>query len=202
MEIVANDTRNPGNCCSIATVTIQLLDINDHSPEFGQSTYQLQVPENSPAGTVISNITATDPDSAGFGRITYRLLPESMLDIFAVNASSGEVLVRNGSLLDRETRPGYYLTLQAVDGGNMTGSTYLEITLQDTNDNAPVVSGSYNIFINEEQENISVQIQAFDNDEPGTNNSRLRFQLEPGAFSANFTIDPATGVLRSLGALD
>nr|XP_023966589.1 cadherin-related family member 2 [Chrysemys picta bellii] len=202
VEIVASDTRNPGNCCSITTVTIQLLDINDHSPEFNQSTYWLQVPENSPAGTVISTITATDLDSGGFGRITYRLLPESMLHIFAVNASSGEVLVRNGSLLDRETRTPYSVTLQAVDGGNMTGSTFLEITLQDVNDNAPVISGSYNIFINEEQENISVQIQAFDNDEPGTNNSRLRFQLEPGAFSANFTIDPATGVLRSLGALD
>ncbi|KAM9130271.1 LOW QUALITY PROTEIN: cadherin-related family member 2 [Pangshura tecta] len=201
VEIVANDTGNPGNCCSIATVTIQLFDINDHSPEFGQNMYRLQVPENSPAGTVISIITATDPDSASFGRITYRLLPESILDIFAVNASSGAVLVRNGSLLDRETRSVYYVTLQAVDGGNMTGSTYLEITLQDVNDNAPVVSGSYNIFVNEEQ-NISVQIQAFDNDEPGTNNSRLRFQLEPGAFSANFTIDPATGVLSSLGVLD
>lgn len=81
------------------------------------------------------------------------------LDIFAVNASSGEVLVRNGSLLDRETRSVYYATLQAVDGGGMTGSTYLEITLQDANDNAPVVSGSYNVFVNEGQENISVQIQ-------------------------------------------
>ncbi|XP_030428271.1 cadherin-related family member 2 [Gopherus evgoodei] len=202
VEIVANDTGNPSNCCSIATVTIQLFDINDHSPEFGQSVYWLQVPENSPVGTVISIITATDPDSANFGRITYRLLPESILDIFAVNASSGEVLVRNGSLLDRETRSVYYVTLQAVDGGNMTGSTYLEITLQDVNDNAPVISSSYNIFVNEEQENISVQIQAFDNDEPGTNNSRLCFQLEPGAFSTNFTIDPATGVLRSLGVLD
>ncbi|XP_037763769.1 cadherin-related family member 2 isoform X1 [Chelonia mydas] len=203
VEIIANDTGNPGNCCSIAIVTIQLLDINDHSPRFGQSMYWLPVLENSPAGTVISsNITATDPDSADFGRITYKLLPETILDIFAVNASSGEVLVRNGSLLDRETRSVYYATLQAVDGGGMTGSTYLEITLQDANDNAPVVSGSYNVFVNEGQENISVQIQAFDNDEPGTSNSHLRFQLEPGAFSANFTIDPATGVLRSLGALD
>ncbi|KAG6941276.1 cadherin related family member 2, partial [Chelydra serpentina] len=203
VEIIANDTGNPGNCCSIAIVTIQLLDINDHSPEFRQSMYRLQVPENSPTGTVISSsITATDPDSGDFGMITYRLLPEAILDIFAVNASSGEVLVHNGSLLDRETRSVYYATLQAVDGGNMTSSTYLEITLEDVNDNAPVVSGSYNVFINEGQENISVQIQAFDNDEPGTNNSRLRFQLEPGAFSANFTLDPDTGVLRSLGALD
>ncbi|XP_074865644.1 cadherin-related family member 2 [Carettochelys insculpta] len=202
VEIVANDTGNPRNCCSIATVTIRVLDINDHSPTFEQSVYRLQVLENSPPGTVVShNITATDPDSEDFGRITYRLLPESILDVFTVNASSGEVQVRNGSLLDRETRSVYYATLQAVDGGNMTGSTLLEITLEDSNDNAPIISGSYNVFVSEGQ-NASVQIQAFDNDEPGTNNSRLRFQLEPGPYSANFTIAPDTGVLCSREVLD
>uniref|UniRef100_A0A8C8VJK7 Cadherin-related family member 2 n=1 Tax=Pelusios castaneus TaxID=367368 RepID=A0A8C8VJK7_9SAUR len=202
VQIIANDTRNAQSCCAFATVTIQLLDINDHSPQFSQSVYKLQVLENSPPGTVVSSgIQATDPDSDSFGRITYRLLPESILDIFTVNATSGEVLVRNGSWLDRETRSVYYATLQAVDGMNMTGSTLLEITLEDANDNAPLVSGSYNVFIREGQ-NVSIQIQAFDSDEPGTNNSRLRFQLEPGPFSANFTIDPDSGVLRSWGALD
>ncbi|XP_075756823.1 cadherin-related family member 2 isoform X2 [Pelodiscus sinensis] len=201
VEIVANDTGNPGNCCSSAMVTIHVLDVNDHSPTFGQDVYRLQVLENSPPGTVVSNVTATDPDSADWGRITYRLLPESILDVFAVNASSGEVLVHNGSWLDRETRSVYYATLQAVDGGNMTGSTLLEISLLDANDNPPVLSGSYNVFVSEGQ-SVSVQIQAFDSDEPGTNNSRLRFQLEPGPYSTNFSLDPETGLLRSVGPLD
>lgn len=47
-----------------------------------------------------------------------------------VNATSGAVLVRNGSLLDREMRPVYYANLQAKDGGNMMGTTLLEITEQ------------------------------------------------------------------------
>ncbi|XP_019390868.1 PREDICTED: cadherin-related family member 2 [Crocodylus porosus] len=203
VEIIANDTRNPANCCSVATVTIRLEDINDHSPTFNQSVYKLYVMENSPTDTVISRgIMATDPDTGAFGNISYQLLPESIQDIFAVNAVSGEVLVRNGSLLDREMRAVYYATLQATDGAHLTGSTLLEITLEDDNDNDPVVTGTYKIFVVEGQENVSVQIQAYDNDEPGTNNSRLRFTLEPGPFSANFTIDPDTGLLRSLGPLD
>lgn len=46
------------DCCSTATVTISLIDSNDHIPEFPQSTYNLSVMENSPAGTIITpNIT-------------------------------------------------------------------------------------------------------------------------------------------------
>lgn len=58
LQIIANDTGNPTDCCSTATVTIDLIDTNDHIPEFPQSTYNLTVMENSPNGTIIStNIT-------------------------------------------------------------------------------------------------------------------------------------------------
>lgn len=58
LQIVANDMGNPADCCSTATVTIDLIDSNDHIPEFPQSTYNLSVMENSPDGTVIApNIT-------------------------------------------------------------------------------------------------------------------------------------------------
>lgn len=57
-QLIANDTGNPANCCSVATVTIDLIDTNDHFPEFPQSIYSLNVMENSPEGTVIApNIT-------------------------------------------------------------------------------------------------------------------------------------------------
>ncbi|NXX98090.1 CDHR2 protein, partial [Centropus bengalensis] len=202
VQIIANDTGNPTDCCSTATVTIDLMDSNDHIPEFPQSTYNLSVEENSPDGTVISpNITAYDPDSGVLGQITYQLLPESIRRVFRVNASTGEVLVQNGSLLDRETRSIYYANLQAKDGGNLVGTTVLEITVLDVNDMAPVIIGSYFISV-EEGQNISTQIQAIDNDEPGSPNSQLGFKILPGPFSNNFTISATTGEIHSVEPLD
>ncbi|KAM6122668.1 cadherin-related family member 2 [Phoenicopterus ruber ruber] len=202
VQIIANDTGNPTDCCSTATVTIDLIDSNDHIPEFPQSTYNLSVMENSPTGTVISpNITAYDPDSGVLGQITYQLLPESICKIFAVNAMTGAVLVQNGSLLDRETRSIYYANLQAKDGGNLVGTTVLEITVLDDNDMKPIVTGSYFISV-EEGKNVRTQIQAIDNDEPGNLNSKLGFKILPGPFSNNFTIDAATGEMHSKQPLD
>lgn len=45
-------------------------------------------------------------------------------------------------------------------------------------------------------------LQAIDNDEPGNNNSVIRFRLLPGYLSGNFTINSTTGVLTSLAPLD
>ncbi|NXE05141.1 CDHR2 protein, partial [Lophotis ruficrista] len=202
VQIIANDTGNPTDCCSTATVTIDLIDANDHIPEFPQSTYNLSVMENSPDGTIISpNITAYDPDSGALGQITYQLLPESIRKIFTVNATTGAVLVLNGSLLDRETRSIYYANLQAKDGGNLVGTTVLEITVLDDNDMAPIITGSYYISV-EEGQNVTTQIQAIDNDEPGNRNSELGFKILPGPFSNNFTIDAATGEMHSKEPLD
>ncbi|NWW30206.1 CDHR2 protein, partial [Panurus biarmicus] len=202
VQIIANDTGNPTDCCSTATVTIDLIDSNDHIPEFPQSIYNLSVMENSPKGTIISpNITAYDPDSGILGQITYQLLPESICKTFMVNATTGALLVYDGSLLDRETRSIYYANLQAKDGGDLVGTTVLEITVLDANDMAPVVIGSYFISV-EEGQNVSTQIQAIDNDEPGSLNSKLGFKILPGLFSNNFTINPETGEMHSQEPLD
>ncbi|XP_062358203.1 cadherin-related family member 2 [Cinclus cinclus] len=202
VQIIANDTGNPTDCCSTATVTIDLIDSNDHIPEFPQSTYNLSVMENSPNGTIISpNITAYDPDSGVLGQITYQLLPETILTTFMVNATTGALLVYDGSLLDRETRSIYYANLQAKDGGNQVGTTVLEITVLDANDNAPIIIGSYFISVDEGQ-NVSIQIQAIDNDEPGSPNSKLGFKILQGPFSNNFTINADTGEMHSIEPLD
>lgn len=68
-------------------------------------------------------------------------------------------MVKNSELLDREKQAVYYLTLQATDGGNLSSSTMLHVYLLDINDNVPVVSGSYNIFVQEEEGSVSVAIQ-------------------------------------------
>ncbi|XP_063783982.1 cadherin-related family member 2 [Pseudophryne corroboree] len=202
VEVVANDTGYLQDCCSFASVTIHLIDINDHTPEFLHPTYVLEVEEHCPNGTILGTITATDPDSGDYGRITYSLLPQTILDSFQVNASSGEITVVNGEILDRERRSLYYATLRAQDGMNATGTTLLEIILLDINDWPPEAIGTYNILVSENIDLVYIPIQAIDNDEPGTNNSKIEFVFLPSAFNGNFSIDVSTGVITSPGTLD
>ncbi|XP_026576910.1 cadherin-related family member 2 [Pseudonaja textilis] len=204
VEIIANDTSGRRvDCCSFATVTIHLIDINDHRPEFRQTDYKLLVLEDSPPGSIVaSNITAIDPDSGKFGEITYQLLPKSIQADFTVNSMNGTIFVANGSKINWGMRPIYYATLQAMDGGGLIGSTQLEITVIDINNNPPVVIGTYNFMVIEGDSMEPIQIQATDQDNLETNNSRLHFEIMPGEFSNNFTIHPDTGELVSKGPLD
>ncbi|EQB78205.1 protocadherin 24 [Camelus ferus] len=200
-QVVATDSVSRNS--SVAWVTIHLRDVNDHRPTFPHSLYNLSVLEHSANGTVVTNsIHAVDPDTGEGGRITYSLLPGNGADIFAVDPDSGTVTVRASELLDREKQAVYYLTLQATDGGNLSSSTMLHVVLLDVNDNQPVVSGSYSIFVKEEEGSVSVPIQAHDDDQPDTNNSLLHFSLLPSAYSHNFSVDPNQGILRNLGPLD
>ncbi|XP_053575237.1 cadherin-related family member 2 [Bombina bombina] len=202
IEILANDTGLHTDCCSIATVTINLININDETPIFNETSYKLTVLENCPNGTSLGIITATDKDAGEFGIVTYRLLPESIHNTFQVNKTTGEVIVVNGGLLDRERQSSYYATLQAQDIMNATGTTLLEIQVLDVNDETPKVTGQYFIFVEENTGDVNIKIEAFDADEPNTNNSRIQFRLLPGDLSSNFTVNESTGVITNIAPLD
>lgn len=71
----------------------------------------------------------------------------------------GTVYVKNKTLLDREVRSLYSVTLQARDSDNNTGSTVLEITLTDINDQYPAINrDSYVVFV-EEGEQLELKIE-------------------------------------------
>lgn len=54
-QVVATDSVSKDS--SVANVTIYLRNINDHRPVFSQNLYKLNVTENSPTGTVVTNST-------------------------------------------------------------------------------------------------------------------------------------------------
>ena len=56
----------------IATVFVQVSDINDHPPVFEEEQYQLQVPENQPQSSIIT-IAASDLDAGVNADINYRI---------------------------------------------------------------------------------------------------------------------------------
>ncbi|XP_034545523.1 cadherin-related family member 2 [Notolabrus celidotus] len=201
VEVIATD-QGDMSLHSTATVTIIIMDTNDNSPEFPQPTYRLNVTEHSEVGTVVANITAEDPDTMDQGKLTYSLLPDSILLYFDVEKDTGVVRVKDKALLDREVRSLYSATLQARDTDEKPGSTVLEINVLDINDQPPVISrDSYLDFV-KEGGTLELKIEATDADDPDTENSQIVFSIEDSRYSDLFTIDPNTGVLRNSKELD
>lgn len=94
-------------------VLIRVLDENDNNPVFVNLNSNLTILENSPIGTKIATIMATDADSESYGKITYLIDKMSSQGVFLIDANSGTLTVANE--IDRETKNEYSLIIQAWD---------------------------------------------------------------------------------------
>ncbi|KAM4730337.1 cadherin-23 [Anableps anableps] len=118
-------------------LTITILDQNDNPPVFSPSSFSVRLPENSPTGVVVTQLSATDADSGANGWLMYRL-ESGAQDRFVVDSISGAVLVGN-TTLDREERGSYRLVVMATDRGTppLSGTATLTVILDDVNDSRP-----------------------------------------------------------------
>ena len=126
-----------------ATVTIHVLDSNDHSPVFEQFRDSTEIVEETPPGTVIYNAKASDFDTGLNGKIIYSIANanETYFDIDPYNGAVQVVkrLDRDGQKSVPQT---LYLLLRASDFGapiKREGRMILKVTIKGTNDNPPVM---------------------------------------------------------------
>ncbi|KAF3842337.1 hypothetical protein F7725_024288 [Dissostichus mawsoni] len=126
-----------GGLNSSVPLTVTILDQNDNPPIFSPASFSVRLPENSPTGVVVTQLSATDADSGSNGWLTYRL-ESGAQDRFLVDSLSGTVLVGN-TILDREERGSYHLVVMATDRGtpSMSGTATLTVILDDVNDSRP-----------------------------------------------------------------
>ncbi|KAK3520549.1 hypothetical protein QTP70_026152 [Hemibagrus guttatus] len=201
VQVVATDVEKP-EFVSTATVTIKINDINDNVPQFERDTYVLSVPENCENGIILQTITATDEDALDNNSLSYNLIPVNIQPLFNVFSNNGTVYVKNGKELDRERKDSYFATLRAQDLVGNVGTTVLEFTIEDVNDQTPqFLRNPYEIFIRENSV-LTYFVEARDNDEPDTPNSAIKYGIEPGKYRSNFTINENTGEITSKGPLD
>ncbi|XP_068183037.1 cadherin-23 [Antennarius striatus] len=132
--LVAEDI---GGLNSSVPLTVTILDQNDNPPVFSPSSFSVRLPENSPTGVVVTQLSAADADSGSNGWLMYRLEGGAQ-DRFVVDPVSGAVLVGN-TTLDREERGSYRLVVMATDRGTppMSGTATLSVILDDVNDSRP-----------------------------------------------------------------
>ncbi|KAG7268019.1 hypothetical protein CRUP_021200 [Coryphaenoides rupestris] len=126
-----------GGLNSSVPLSVTILDQNDNPPVFNPASYTVRLPENSPTGVVVTQLSASDADAGSNGWLTYRL-ESGAQDRFVVDPVSGAVLVGNATL-DREDRSSYRLVVVATDRGTppLSGTATLTVLLDDVNDSRP-----------------------------------------------------------------
>uniref|UniRef100_A0A8C7ZC32 Cadherin 18 n=1 Tax=Oryzias sinensis TaxID=183150 RepID=A0A8C7ZC32_9TELE len=120
---------------------IKVQDINDNAPKFPDGPFEATVPEMSEVGTSVLQVTATDSDDPTYGnsaKIVYSILQGQ--PYFSVDPKTGIIRTALPNM-DREAREHYTVVIQAKDMagqvGGLSGSTTINITLTDVNDNPP-----------------------------------------------------------------
>ena len=114
---------------SIVILTVTYFSLNYRN--------RVSVEENTPPGTVVFQVRATDADYGNNSNITYSLLPSEYAEKFSIGASSGNITVIEK--FDRETTSEIILHINATDG-TFTVTSELFVVITDVNDNKPIFS--------------------------------------------------------------
>lgn len=106
------------------TILVNVSDVNDNPPVFTQESYTVQLKENSPLGTTVVQVNATDLDEGSNGEVIYSF--GSDVDArararFNLNSVTGVITV--AGTVDFEECNRYEIDIQASDKGAATLTT-------------------------------------------------------------------------------
>ncbi|XP_034022451.1 cadherin EGF LAG seven-pass G-type receptor 2 isoform X2 [Thalassophryne amazonica] len=201
-QYVLTVTANDGTRFDTAKVFVNVTDANTHRPVFQSSHYTVNINEDRPVGTIVVVISATDEDTGENARITYFM--DDSIPQFNINSDSGAVSTQMD--LDYEDQLSYTLAITARDNGipQKSDTTYLEILVNDVNDNAPRFLRDH--YVGSVMEDVPVytsvvQVSATDRD--SGLNGRVFYTFQGGEDGdGDFIIESTSGIVRTLRRLD
>ena len=86
--------RDSDNQNAVFTVHVNVLDMNDNTPTFSESQYDVNVGEDAAIGSSVFTFLASDPDSGMNGLVTYTLMFSNASEFWGLNSSTGELTVK------------------------------------------------------------------------------------------------------------
>ena len=198
VTVTASDRGRP-TLTNSTLITITLIDENDNTPLFEQAAYTTTISESAQPGNEALTVRANDADFGGNDTIFYSIVTNNNSSIpFTINRVNGIVIVN--APLDRETVDSYSFLVTAIDTVGHSDNASITISVEDSNDNAPVfIQTEYHFSVREDAmvEFIIGSVSATDND-IGTNADILYSIAEP----VPFHIIPTSGVITVIGQLD
>uniref|UniRef100_A0A667XTE9 Protocadherin-16 n=1 Tax=Myripristis murdjan TaxID=586833 RepID=A0A667XTE9_9TELE len=212
--IEARDQGTP-SLSSIATVQVQVSDINDNAPIFHQSEYRASVSEDGLPGSTILTLEAIDGDlsrdNCGFD---FAIASGNSGNAFQIESSvrflEGRGFQTVGSLiliegLDFEAVPSYNLTVVVSDRGipQRSSSVPILINVIDANDNPPAFSrAEYSVVLNEGAAAGTEILHLSATDPDSAPNGEVQYFISSGDETGLFQVDQWTGALRLQRPLD
>ncbi|XP_068616335.1 protocadherin-18-like, partial [Brachionichthys hirsutus] len=142
LQLTALDNGTPPKSGS-TLLKISISDSNDNSPAFAEQAYSIDLMENSPLGTLLIDLNATDPDEGSNGKVFYSFsshVAPKILETFKINPESGHItLIKK---VDYEATASYELDVQAQDLGpnSIPGLCKIVVKVVDVNDNKPEIN--------------------------------------------------------------
>ena len=198
--ITVRDKGTPSRS-SNGNLTIRIININDHSPEFLQTEAQLTItiPENYSIVTDIINITARDLDKGTAGVVMYQLADIADTELFFLDPQSG--VLRLDTNLDYEKRTQHRVGIVAYDQGmprNKISNTTVTINVENVNEHYPTFNEIlFEVSIAENRpttDTFIATIRAYDEDM-----NTITYSISD---NENFLYNPITNSLSSTVVFD
>ncbi|XP_052344226.1 protocadherin alpha-8-like isoform X34 [Oncorhynchus keta] len=198
------------NPLEIHYVSVEVLDVNDHSPSFPEKDKRLEMFESALPGARFQLQAARDPDSGPYSVQQYKLKNNDNFRIEVKDRGEDRkmpILILQKQL-DRESAKNHRLLLTAIDGGKPARSGTIEIIVEvlDVNDNSPVFTKDvYSVMLGENSPvgATVIQVKATDLDEDA--NGEIIYSFGNGVddkLLRLFGLDPNTGELTVKGLID
>ena len=177
--------------CSNASVTVEVIDLNDNSPQFLSDPITVGINENSENDTFVVSIESTDDDSPPNSEVTYTLGNNAFFYI----TNSNEVYYR-GPALDYESDVKSFIILVnatnppavSSDETNVV-STLMVINVIDQNDEPPVFDPEIDSVSVLEHSAVGTPVYNLTTTDADTEvNSMVEYEIIDGDFLSAFTI--------------
>ena len=135
MKILATDGEHTGQLF----LDVQILDSNDHVPQFEHEQYHIELPEDTPIGTEFLHIRAYDQDEGLNSLINYTLIRDNPSSTYPFSIDIHTGMVKLIERLDYEYETNYHFNIRARDNGPDAISVYTQVQIDvlDVNDCPP-----------------------------------------------------------------
>lgn len=196
LRLFAVDRGEPEHSTSVG-VTIIVNDVNDNAPQFLSSNILFFINENSPIGSTVGILVATDQDQGSNAEIEYTISGGPDADSFLLTSEPQNLsaVITTLTDLDFEGEKKEYKIYVRARSFHLFSDAFVKILVQDVNDNIPqlkdfvIVFNNYKDFFH--SGNVG-RIPAFDPDV----SDKLQYRFISGNQANLLHLDEETGFIR------